>query len=420
VPETGAGLDLLGDADGHSVLQRWDGKHLETLAKAAGTNVGLYQEGSGHDVLVGTLTGLSAASVPGLSMVSAKSQPQAVSFRGDALALNVLPGVGGRPGGPRRPQGLPTGRLRRHRTGRVHTRRLMFCSPSLNSGCNPNETSGTPASHCPATDTTCWWNQPISWISGTESANAAVENLTYALGSPEPAIKSEYGKPDCAYPNFAEGSEYAQTFVIGTLPDSGQNIFGCPTKVLDGKFSIRLGDNFAGLEEGENGLTLENPLTAQIDLHQLGAGWMGHIFFTHSYADGTLPSPPNPPSVPMYSNKVTGAWTPDPAIFPAAGQTYDIRVHLPSHGGNVSDAHYYVQPGTGTAGDEPAVGCTVNQSTNGTDEWLDLGITTLYPGARVLLSNLTPDGSGTADVAFDAVAFTPTGTGSWCPNGTSG
>jgi hypothetical protein len=295
---------------------------------------------------------------------------------------------------------------------------LMFCSPTVNTGCNPNTTGTTSdgkQSHCPATDATCWWNQPVSWISGNEASQAAVENLSYALGSPEPAMNSEYGAPDCAYPDFRTSEGGSPTFVIGTLPDSGQNIFGCPTKVLDGKFSLRLGDNFAGTEEGENGLVLRNPLIAQIDLHQLGAGWMGHIFFTHSYPDGTQEA-----TAPAYSDKVTAAWTPDPAIFPTTGQDYDIRVHLPSHGGNVSDANYYVQQGTGTAGDEATAGCIVNQSTGGTDEWLDLGVAELYPGARVLLSNLTPDGDGSSDVAFDAVAFTAVSSGSWCPNGKNG
>ncbi|MEY9849030.1 hypothetical protein ABH940_006134 [Streptacidiphilus sp. BW17] len=279
----------------------------------------------------------------------------------------------------------------------------MLCSTSVN-----NCDSTQPTNPCPAVDSSCWWNQPISWISGDESTQAATEHLAYSLGSSEPAINRQYPAPDCLYPDFSTGGT-GSTVVIGTIPDSGDNIFGCPTKTDVGKFQLRLGDNYAGSTLDTNPLTYENPLIAQIDLHQLGAGWMGHIFFTHSYALND------------YQNKVTGAWTLRPDSIASTGETFDIRVHLPSHGSTVTNAHYVVAEGDSpTAGVEPTTGCTVSQATNGTDTWLDLGSITLYPGARVMLNNLTSTGTGTADVAFDAVAFTPYVSGSWCPNGTAG
>ncbi len=270
----------------------------------------------------------------------------------------------------------------------------LFCSTAVND-CDPSTTSGSP---CPATDSTCWWNQPVSWISGDESTQAATEHLAYPLGSAEPAINSQYAAPDCSFPSGSTG-----TFVIGTEEDSSKNVFGCPGGESSGKFSLRLGDSFAGKEITESGLTLENPLTAQIDLHQLGAGWMGHIYFTHTY-------PLND-----YAHKVTAQWAPDPSAIPAAGEQFDIHIHLPSHGNTASSVYYLLKEGVSSTGAEPSVGCTKSQVNSGQDEWVDLGTAYLWPGARLLLSNLVSGATGTSDIAFDAVAFSPATSGSWCP-----
>jgi hypothetical protein len=141
----------------------------------------------------------------------------------------------------------------------------------------------------------------------------------------------------------------------------------------------------------------------QIDLHQSGAGYQGHVWFTHVYA----------PSADKH--KVVGTWSPELEGPPFPGGTpntlFDIVVHLPSHGGEYDHAQYIVEG-------DPLTGvqqtCTLDQSTsgvlggNGHDEWRYIGHYTLHQGARVMLGNLGVNGdNGTVDIAYDAMAFIP-------------
>ena len=296
--------------------------------------------------------------------------------------------------------------------------RTQFCSTSVNS-CDP-----TQAAPCPSVSSACWWNQPATWIAGLGQPGvpptSAVENLFYTLGSGEPAITKTYAN-DCVTSATFYSQYPTGTLLVGDLADTNENVRGClwSNGTTNGKFALRLGDNVA-VAANMKGVLQANPLTAQVDLHQIGGGFLGHFYFTHTY-DGTLKdtsttfsslgtagSVTETTQVPTgIEHKVTGAWTP---AIPrgSAAAIYDIQVALPDHGANATGVTYVVEPGGTTYTGGTSLTCTVNQNiAPGQNTWLDLGDYSLKPGADLTLDNMVPGASGSLDVAFSAAVFIP-------------
>jgi hypothetical protein len=297
---------------------------------------------------------------------------------------------------------------------------FTFCSPSVNS-CS----SATPSNPCPNDDSSCWWNQPVTWISGESTSNATTEHLSYALGSGEPAMAAQY-PADCPnktafYTQFPSGG-----FVVTDLNNPNDNNRGCSWGTTsDGKFTIRLGDNIS-LGTNEGGAMQANPLTAQIDLHQIGAGFLGHFYFTHTYDSGTSTVNGNqvnavPSAITSLSDgawtggtsvaaqiqhRVVGTWTPN-IPYQSRAQTYAIIVSVPDHGANAPAVTYRIDLGTVNGQALGSTSCTISQASNG-NRWVYLGTYTLSPGADVSLSNMVPGANGTKDVAFGTVVFEDT------------
>ncbi|MEU4233211.1 hypothetical protein AB0F17_53745 [Nonomuraea sp. NPDC026600] len=170
----------------------------------------------------------------------------------------------------------------------------------------------------------------------------------------------------------------------------------------NGKFTLRSG--FPPQLNAELG---------QVDLHQVGAGYMGHMWFTHVY-------PPVNRLDPTYNtnHQVTATWSPD--LEGTGHRRYDVVAHLPSHGGEYEHAEYVIWPDRTTDGDPGT--CEIDQRTTGwfddlgEDEWVYLGNYDLYPGARVQLNNIgDASADSTINMAFDAMAFIPIqGAGNEC------
>ncbi|MCX5066995.1 hypothetical protein OOJ91_14180 [Micromonospora lupini] len=242
----------------------------------------------------------------------------------------------------------------------------------------------TSSNHCSATgdnsacDESCWWHSDTTWV--TEAAPLSTEKLVYAVGSAEPAVKAVY--PKRCTPFSASGA-----LVVDDLRDSSINTLGCAGQSWGGKFTLRLGSPAGDLMG----------FHADIDVHQIGAGYLGHMWFTHSV---------DPDFAPLH--QVVGTWTPD---IRSGIKSWDIVVHLPSHGANETAAEYIIKPGIGIYGDprDTEKTCTVNQDakTLGVDRWVSLGRYTLGPRARVQLSNKIEGATGDVDIAWDAMAFVP-------------
>ncbi|MFC4587109.1 carbohydrate-binding protein [Sphaerisporangium corydalis] len=254
---------------------------------------------------------------------------------------------------------------------------------------------------CPAESDACWWHGHLDIA--TCASDCATERLAYPAGSGEPVI-------DRVYPRSCDTLDYGSDEFItsGLVPivydlnDPGDYALGCSMHPPNGKFTLRTGsppDIYADL--------------GQIDLHQIGAGYKGHMWFTHVYRpiDGI-------PATSNANHQVTATWSPD--LEGTGHRRYDIVAHLPSHGGETENAEYVVWRDRTTQG-TPGT-CEIDQGTGsifdeqGEDKWVYLGNYDLYPGARVQLNNLGDGQSdGTVDIAFDAMAFIPIqGTGHQC------
>jgi hypothetical protein len=275
---------------------------------------------------------------------------------------------------------------------------FAYCSSANN--CTPHQTPDP----CPSEDDSCWFRGSVQWMTDSDGT-ASTENLAYSLGSGEPALQRQYAAPPC---NNAPGTLSA--IVIDDIPDSDDNVFGChenPDRYRHGKFTLRLGDNVTSNRDDGTWRATED--IAPIDLHQLSAGYDGHMWFTHDYA---APVHPEDSSSNFLWHQVTATWTPNPEELPVSGQPgedMDIYIHLPNHGAQAK-VLYTVNPGRNNSGGLVHQ-CPLTQSkyTNGNDVWLELGSVTLWQGANVTANNTYAGGTGdgSLDVAFDAVAFVP-------------
>jgi hypothetical protein len=243
-----------------------------------------------------------------------------------------------------------------------------FCGPS--DSCNPNG----PQPYCNLTSTLhCWWHQHTSWIDCSVSGNCHREFHSVSLSSPEPQI-SDPDPPTCAV-NRAEIPQDA-VIVDTQATATNWNLAGCPlnpTKWANkGSFSVQFGQDTSGDPTGE------------IDWHQLGTGFGGHMWFTHPVGNAD----------PAHTD--TGTWTPD---LSAPGQRYDIMVFIPAIGGTDSEATYTIEANCGGQSQNTA---TIDQSSY-SNQWVDLGQYQMCAGSSLTLTN--NDGDTGSDLAFDAAAF---------------
>jgi hypothetical protein len=161
----------------------------------------------------------------------------------------------------------------------------------------------------------------------------------------------------------------------------------------NGKFTLRLGDP-AGSE-------LTAPYAA-VDLHQIGAGYKGHSWFTYLYPSART------------KRRVVGSWTPDLDLAPGTRANYAIVAHLPSHGAD-GYGTYVITTGAGSLGVQKECDIDFHDETQsdiplvlGSPKWVYLGTYNLGRGAQVQINNAeVVHWEGQDSVAFDAMAFVP-------------
>ncbi|MFI5762001.1 hypothetical protein ACIA8F_13785 [Streptomyces sp. NPDC051563] len=265
--------------------------------------------------------------------------------------------------------------------------RNVFCSPSVNA-CNP-----AAADPCPTWDDQCRWSGSADWMGPQSTTNSSTEKLSYALGSAEPALQSKYGHGPC----IGHPSVYTSAIIVDDLGQH-EDTYDCGDfeGSSDGKFTLQSGDNITTLRS--DGTFRATPYIANIDLHQLGAGYDHHVYFTHNY-DYTEPF-----------HKITGRWQVNQKKLPSGdqpGQRYKVYVHLPSHGAEAVVRYDFI-PGENAFGAKPDY-CNVNQATRsaGKDTWFEMGTFTFWKGGRIEADNIHKGGTGDDNVVFDAMAFVP-------------
>ncbi len=307
-----------------------------------------------------------------------------------------------------------------------------FCSLTVNN-CNPSPSSASDP--CPDDSAACWWDQPATWITGVSSNTAATQYLTYLSGVAQPAMVAQY-PADCPSRSSVSGQFGAGMLVVTDLNNPSENTRGCvwanangDATGNDGKFTIRLGDNIS-VSSNPNGALQQNPLSAQIDLHQIGAGFLGHFYFTHTY-NGTgvdsatetlLTGGDEVPDLTEEANdvptdiqhKVVGTWTPGITSADETGfGLWTVYASLPDHGANAPDVTYHIDYGVDSTGQPVgSTTCHINQASDG-NRFVDIGTYQLTPGSDVWLDNMVTNTSagdpmnGTKDVAFGSLIFVP-------------
>lgn len=263
--------------------------------------------------------------------------------------------------------------------------------------CSTVNSCSKAANGCPAVSEACWWYGPAG-SAECRNDECSRENLAFALGSAEPGVKRIYDRECETFNEWKDPARDAtrKVSVVFDLNDTSQYNLGC-TDVgqQNGKFTLRLGDP-AGSEDVA-------PYAA-IDLHQIGAGYKGHSWFTYMYPKSDV------------KRKVVGSWTPELDLKPGERTRYSIVAHLPNHGADgIGD--YFITAGSAisatyecrldfeaeTQSDIPGV--------LGKGKWVYLGNYELGRGAQVQLSNVgIVEFKGNDSVAWDAMAFVPTGT----------
>jgi lysophospholipase L1-like esterase len=265
-----------------------------------------------------------------------------------------------------------------------------FCNPGVNI-CDPS-LIGT-SDPCPDESSSCWWGQSAQWANCANQCTAGSFTITSPI-EPEPAPTT---RPEVCdeinSPTDLPGNALivADTALASQNPqDLSPNVVGCPdagTRNWHDSGSFDLKDS-AGLE-------LSPSDVASIDLHQIGAGFGGHAWFTH-----TRPSSDA-------AHAVIGQWTLDNT----GGGIYEIRVFVPTPGATTTTANYTV---------DGLYHRTLNQN-NYNNQWVSIGFYPLHAQATVTLTGITGSGDPSlgADVAFGAVAFIPVESGSYVALGDS-
>ncbi|GGP31409.1 hypothetical protein GCM10010501_72330 [Streptomyces libani subsp. rufus] len=252
------------------------------------------------------------------------------------------------------------------RYNRVHVQPPLdtFCNSKNN--CNPDTPPDCPDAECYAK---YWWNQSsTSWKSDC-ATTCGFENIKYQSLVPEPqrGYRLQTGTPVCDAPSGAK--------VVTSIPDKTPTWSACGNASSAGSFAFKFNPGTEGRYE------------AKADLHQVGGGYGGHYWYTHTRdtahfggANGYL--------------TIDGTWT--------LGQNLDwarVLVHLPDTGAQTRQAAYKVL-GTDSISSQRVV----LQRAGG---WVSLGAFHFTGTPRVELSNTTDDGTADEDIAWGAVAFQP-------------
>ncbi|MCX5210062.1 GDSL-type esterase/lipase family protein [Kitasatospora sp. NBC_00240] len=258
----------------------------------------------------------------------------------------------------------------------------LFCAV-LENVCNPvriadsssNDTAST--GPCGRVDFHCWWHQPVTWKA----------DCSYTCGNELVRFNSTYVEepdgtaypPNCSLTASANGNALpANALVIDDVPDSTPSIRpGCGHPWTNsGTFTMDFEADTSGL------------YPSKMDLHQLGAGFGGHFYFSHSRTLGARNG----------IHEISGTWT----LNQPQNNWSRVLVHLPDNGAESQQAHYEIDTGNGSFSHARYI----NQKRLA-NRWVSLGVFQLEGVPRVRLSSVTEDGTGDEDIAWDAVAFSP-------------
>jgi putative cell wall-binding protein len=230
-----------------------------------------------------------------------------------------------------------------------------------------------------AYDLKCWYHGTASWKGDCDS-QCGREFLRFDPPGDYPNEEADASsfRPNCSTEGLPPGS-----LVIDDVPNgtASKRPAYCPSVVASsGSFSFAFGSD------------PEGRFPSKMDLHQLGAGFNSHFYFAHTrtpggdidtYHDGSL--------------NVTGTWR----LGRSIDQWARVMVHMPDHGAWTQQAMYRVNLGDGTEKKRALL------QRQGANSWVPLGVFHFTGTPEISLSNVTQDGVGADDVAWDAIAIQP-------------
>lgn len=255
----------------------------------------------------------------------------------------------------------------------------IFCTAdnecdSTRMGDNDSNDPGKGA--CTREDLYCWWHKSVTW---KNCGNAECGNAIHRFNAndyPEQADGTSY-PPDCSW-------DMPDTLIVDDVPDGAPNP-RCGSSSSQGTFSLDFGDGVKiGPAPDDNYVW-----PAKVDTHQLGAGYGGHFYFSHTRKD-TVPGGWDEND----KMQMTGTWKLNQPLDGWAR----VLVHMPDHGAHTRQAAYSISTGT-------EVKRRVAQQRTRKNQWVSLGVMKFSGTPKVTLSTDTQDGDGTEDIAWDAVAF---------------
>jgi hypothetical protein len=260
----------------------------------------------------------------------------------------------------------------------------MFCDSGPEGNRCDMDNPGNP---CMESDFHCWWHEPVAWkpgcveeIHGVLALTCGFDSWTFEPGDPEPPGGTHY-------PPVCTSSLPSGALIVDDVPDSVPIVRpNCPGTRNEGTFTLHFGSDASG------------QYPSKADFHQIGSGLDGHFYFAHTWGRSRT------------EHEVVGTWTLNRTW---TNQWARVLVHLPGHGAHTQQAAYQVDTGAGRPPDARFRTRYVNTASryvdhnNRGDRWVSLGVFLFDGTPEVSLSNLTRDGSGTLDIAYDAVAFQP-------------
>jgi hypothetical protein len=254
-----------------------------------------------------------------------------------------------------------------------------FCKPDVND-CDiskPHKVEGSsqPAGPCQRDDFKCWTHVPVAWTDCATTCGTEV--LKYQATDPEP-------KAAPTHPASCTSTLPRNALIVDDVPNTVKfRVGGTNPCAGERNWTSRGTLSFTFGSAEQNGATV---YPSKIDFHQLGSGFGGHFWLTHT-------------RVPKYTDSVvTGTWTPDRSLRGWAR----VMVHLPDHQADTDQATYHIDLGDGTVVDR-----TISQDTGGRNTWVSLGSYEFHGTPSVSLSSDTADGTGDDSIAWDALAFEP-------------
>ncbi|NYE42975.1 SGNH/GDSL hydrolase family protein [Streptomyces fulvorobeus] len=256
----------------------------------------------------------------------------------------------------------------------------LFCDAS--NDCNPSKistgaTNNTGGGPCllPGNESDplylkCWFHKSVTWKNCSTSAQCGHPLHRFDTTYPEQPDENSY-PPRCAS-GLPTGTKIVDDVANGVTP-VGSAGRSCGAVASSGTFNMEFGS-----------------ASSRIDLHQIGAAHNNHFWFTHTNKAGTTDAT---------RMRTTGTWT----LGTADRGWMRVWAHVPDHGAHTRQAAYVVG---GTNSTSPK---RVKPQRVLANKWVSLGAFYFTGVPTVALSNVTEDGNGTEDVAWDSVGFEPLG-----------